>query len=262
MIKAVFFDIDGTLVSFKTHRVPDSTIEAIRLLRENGIKVLIASGRHLSMMYNVKEIEFDGYVTINGAVTYMDGTIIDRHPLEHETVMRMTDYVDVHPIPVCYVLENSLQMNFLNNDTDVIFQLLDFPIPPMSNLRDIACNNDVYQMIAFFSKEDEPIITRDVIPGSKCQRWHPLFSDVVTDGISKVTGIQAIEKCLNITPEEIAVFGDGGNDIDMLRYAGMSIAMGNATEEVRAAAKYTTTDVDHDGILLGVKKWILNRQKD
>ena len=66
MIKAVFFDIDGTLVSFKTHKLPDSTVRALDLLREKGIKVFIATGRQLQSINNLGTQEFDGYVTLNG----------------------------------------------------------------------------------------------------------------------------------------------------------------------------------------------------
>ena len=65
-IKAIFFDIDGTLVSFKTHQVPQETKDAIKRLRENGIKVFVATGRMLKMVDVLNDIEFDGYITYNG----------------------------------------------------------------------------------------------------------------------------------------------------------------------------------------------------
>lgn len=70
MIKAVFFDIDGTLVSFKTHKLPDSTVRALDLLREKGIKVFIATGRQLQSINNLGTQEFDGYVTLNGDIAW------------------------------------------------------------------------------------------------------------------------------------------------------------------------------------------------
>ena len=71
MIKAVFFDIDGTLVSFHTHRVSEATRQAIRQLRTQGIKVFIATGRHLQVINNLGDLEFDGYVTLNGSCSYI-----------------------------------------------------------------------------------------------------------------------------------------------------------------------------------------------
>ena len=70
MIKAVFFDIDGTLVSFKTHVVPKSTLHAIELLKKKGIKIFIATGRHRRSINNLGDLEFDGYVTLNGGYVF------------------------------------------------------------------------------------------------------------------------------------------------------------------------------------------------
>ncbi|MDR3142951.1 MAG: HAD hydrolase family protein [Tannerellaceae bacterium] len=66
-IQAVFFDIDGALVSFKTHQIPQSTIEAIESLRQKGIKLAIATGRSLYDINNLGDLVFDGYITANGA---------------------------------------------------------------------------------------------------------------------------------------------------------------------------------------------------
>ena len=74
MIKAVFFDIDGTLVSFKTHAIPQSTIEALAALRERGIKVFIATGRPLVAINNLGDQVFDGYVTMNGGCVLVEMT--------------------------------------------------------------------------------------------------------------------------------------------------------------------------------------------
>ena len=80
MIKAVFFDIDGTLVSFKTHKLPDSTVRALDLLREKGIKVFIATGRQLQSINNLGTQEFDGYVTLKGT--------------EHVQIVKFTAHTD------------------------------------------------------------------------------------------------------------------------------------------------------------------------
>lgn len=66
-IKALFFDIDGTLVSFKTHSIPQSTVDAIHKVRKNGIKVFIATGRPIPFIDNISAIEYDGIVSANGA---------------------------------------------------------------------------------------------------------------------------------------------------------------------------------------------------
>jgi len=66
-IKAVFFDIDGTLLSFKTGKVPDSTQNALQKLREKGIKVIIATGRSINSLHHIDHLKFDGFITFNGS---------------------------------------------------------------------------------------------------------------------------------------------------------------------------------------------------
>lgn len=256
MIKAAFFDLDGTLVSFKTHTIPESTIRALGLLRDNGVKLFMSSGRHRTMMYQLGDLKFDGYVTINGCITYVDGKIIDKHPIPHDVVLKKLDYMDKNPMPSCFVCEDGLVMNYLNKDTDTIFDLLAFPTPPLQDLRKAVEHRDVYQFISFCPQDmDEDMMKQ--LGGCDSQRWHELFTDIVPRNISKVTGIRAIERLMGISREEIATFGDGGNDIEMLEYAGLGIAMGNAAENVKARAKEVTTSVDEDGIWNAVNKWIV-----
>ncbi len=251
-IKAVFFDIDGTLVSFTTHCVPDSTRDALNRLRKAGIKVFIASGRHKKYINNLGDLEFDGYVTVNGTMTWLDGKLIDKHPMDRGDVRNFCTYAEEHPTPCAFVLDENAVLNFENDDVREIFRLINFPQPPMDELSNMA-DRDVYQFIAFFGEKDEKKIM-ERLPNCVSTRWHPLFTDVVPRGISKVTGIRAIENHFGLSRENIMVFGDGGNDIEMLQYASLGIAMGNAEDKVKASADDVTTSVDEDGISNAVRK--------
>ena len=75
MIKALFFDIDGTLVSFKTHVIPDSAVKALEKAHNKGIKIFIATGRPMAIINNMSQLEekglIDGYVTMNGAYCFI-----------------------------------------------------------------------------------------------------------------------------------------------------------------------------------------------
>ena len=88
-------------------------------------------------------------------------------------------------------------------------------------------------------------------------RWHPAFVDVTARGNTKQRGIDEIIRHFGIRLEDTIAFGDGGNDISMLRHAGIGIAMGNARDEVKAAARYVTDTVDEDGIAKAIQKWIM-----
>jgi hydroxymethylpyrimidine pyrophosphatase-like HAD family hydrolase len=84
-------------------------------------------------------------------------------------------------------------------------------------------------------------------------RWHPLSTDVLPSGGSKARGIREIIDRLGFTSEDVYAFGDGLNDIEMLRFAGNGIAMGNAPGAVKRAVKYVTEDVNNNGISHGLE---------
>ena len=82
MIKAIFFDVDGTLVSFKSHRIPDSTLEALDLARKKGIRLFVATGRQYYAIDNLGDQAFDGFITLNGGYCVVGDEVIYRHPID------------------------------------------------------------------------------------------------------------------------------------------------------------------------------------
>lgn len=248
MIKAIFFDIDGTLVSFNTHEVPGMAVKAIKELREKGIKVFIATGRHFSAINNLGDLQFDGYVTLNGGYCFSGEHVIYKHHLPKEDIHKLLDYLEYEDsFPCIFVRENSSVMNFENEETEHVFTMLNFPHPPVGDLRK-AAEDDIYQLIAFFNEVQERKVM-NFMQGCEATRWYPSFADVVPAGSSKRIGIDKIIEHFGISLNETMAFGDGGNDIAMLEHAGIGIALGNASDEVKQFADYVTTSVDDDGVV-------------
>lgn len=254
MIKAVFFDIDGTLVSFKTHRVPDSTIRSLALLRAKGIKVFIATGRQLHSINNLGDLRFDGYVTLNGGYCLAGkDQVIYKRSIPNGDIDALLQYLKTgESFPCAFVLEDDIFLNYKNEAVEKVFQLINFPAPPPRPFPDLS-GKTVYQLIAFFSEGQEARIMSSVLPHCEATRWNPLFTDVVPAGSTKAVGIDKIIEHYGIALDETMAFGDGGNDMPMLRHAGIGVAMGNAEEEVKQAADYTTSSVDDDGIFRALK---------
>ena len=251
MVKAIFLDIDGTLVSFKTHKIPQSTLDAIREVRQKGIKVFIATGRPLPFINNLDGLEYDGIMSVTGAYcTTSDGVEIYSNPVPKDDIRRIIADSETHPMPIAFACNDKAVV--CNVDANMpalkeIFKLLDIKLPPVSDIRD-ALDLDVMQVIAFFNKEQEPRIMQDVLKGCDANRWHPLFADCIAKGTSKATGIDKICEYYGIDLSETMAFGDGGNDIAMLEHAAIGVAMGNASDEVKKHADIVTDTVDNDGV--------------
>ena len=122
------------------------------------------------------------------------------------------------------------------------------PIPEVMEYK----GDPVYQIICYGGKELEMELIPK-LPNCKITRWCPFGIDVISKTGGKVTGIKKMLEVHGIGQEEVIAFGDGENDIEMLQFAGIGVAMGNAEPEVKAVADYVTTDIDDDGILNALK---------
>ena len=110
-----------------------------------------------------------------------------------------------------------------------------------------------YQAVAFCTREEQQAAGEDFFPGLDILRWHPAFVDIVAPGGGKDLGMDVILEHFGIDLSETMAFGDGENDLPMLRHAGIGVAMGNAEQMVKDEAGYVTGSVDEDGILTALE---------
>lgn len=253
MAKAVFFDIDGTLVSFKTHTVPQSTIEALKKLKENNIKVFVATGRPMHLINSVRNLNFDGYIIMNGAHCFTgDGKNIYKEAINQDDIKRVVEYIKSHNYPFVFVHDNEWFITSKDQSVEEICKLIEIPAPPIKPAEE-ALNKEILQIMGYFPAEVDKEVFGNILTHCEAMRWHPLFTDIISKNTSKSNGIDKVIEYFGIKLEETIAFGDGGNDIPMLKHANIGIAMGNASDEVKASADYITDSVDNDGILKALK---------
>ena len=246
MIRAAFFDIDGTLLSFKTHKVSEGTIRAFDSLHRKGIRTFISSGRPMVLIPEMP-VSFDGYVTMNGGYCFVGDKVLLQRPIPQQETDRWLRYADKEGICTMIFTEHEMYVNTLSDPiANAIRNQLEFTMPPMMETCKMV-GHETYQIIAIMpASRDAEVL--DMLPHCRLPRWHPGFSDLVNADNSKAIGIDRILHHYGIDRNECIGFGDGGNDVEMLEYCGIGVAMGNADDSVKSHADYVTTSVDEEGI--------------
>lgn len=247
MIKAVFFDVDGTLVSHTQKKVPDSARLALEQLSTKGIKRVLATGRHMLelALLPLSDIRFDAYITLNGQLCLDgDGRILSENPITGEARQRVLELFNGTQIPVMLVEKDRMYINFINRHVELAQQAISTPLPQLGTYS----GNEIYLAIAYIEKGREKALSEQ-LPGCRITRWNDYAVDIISFSGGKVAGIRDYLHASGIPREDTLAFGDGENDMDMLKYVGTGIAMGNADDDTKACADYIAKSVDDDGIL-------------
>jgi len=256
---ALFFDIDGTLVSFKTHEIPPSTIFALTQAKANGHKVFIATGRPPLIITNLGAIEhlIDGYVTINGALSFVNGRVIRCKEIPKEAAQLVVKDAQEKNYGLIVVGERDVAVLDPHGEVDKVFRQ-EIAVENLNQAKplDEVLGQRILQLTPFFPAEYEQMLM-ERIPSCTSGRWHPAFTDITAKGADKGEGIMEMTTHMGLASQHTMAFGDGGNDTSMIRAAAIGVAMGNALESLKQEADYTTTTVDDDGILNALRHYHL-----
>lgn len=246
MIKAAFFDVDGTLLSHTTKSVPESARDALERLKAAGIHCVVATGRHITEMEKlpVADIPFDGYITLNGQIILdREKKILHGTPITGDAEDYLLKLFREKTVPVLLVEEDRMYLNFADERVARVQADISTDVPPVGEYN----GGTIYQ-ICVYLREDEEAILATIADSCEITRWNRGGVDVIAKGGGKVRGIQRYLEANGLNREETIAFGDGDNDTQMLKFAHIGVAMGNAWPGTKEAADYITDHVDHDGI--------------
>lgn len=258
--KALFFDIDGTLVSFNTHLIPQSAVDAIASARESGVKVFISTGRPQVLINCLQQLQepglIDGYITMNGGYCFSGDKVISKRPMRPADVSRVWDFCNAKSLTCIAIREHDIRINMDSQLLQDIFYrdlrcTASMPVAPKA---DAISGHDIFQLTPFIDADAWAELA-PTLEAVESGRWHPAFADLTVRGCTKSKGMDDFASAFGFDISETMAFGDGGNDITMLQHAGIGIAMGNAGDAVKASASDVTASVDDDGIALALKKY-------
>lgn len=258
MIKAIFFDIDGTLVPYGTGMIPDEVKSALARLRREGVKIFISTGRHKRWINNLGDTQFDGYVTVNGGMCLEgDGeTVIHKTTVPSDDIRRLAEFSHTTDMPLV-VVPAANPIFITRKDEGVAHVASVLKLPPIEiNQVDSAIHDDVVQLMAFGSEEErqQSGLFTEILLGCKATSWNPWFCDIIPNDSDKSKGLEIMARHFGFDMSETAAFGDGSNDMGMLRAAAVGIAMGDSDFHVKEAADMVTLPAAEGGIIHALRQ--------
>lgn len=256
--KMIFFDIDGTLLPEGEKDIPESTVKALRMAKENGHLIFINSGRtSFNIDESVRSLGFDGYVCGCGTYIYFKDQLLLGQTIPHKQCLE-----------VIRLMRDCKIAGFFEENSYIFF---DDQSPVVSDFLEDArrlFGTKGFVTPDFFSDEKytfDKILVK-IQPDSDYDTFRKYvdehfeyidrgdnIAEIIQKGYSKATGIQFLCDYLNIPLENCYAVGDSTNDLSMLEYVPNSIAMGNSMPEIIPYCSYVTTDIKKDGIYHALK---------
>ena len=262
MKKAVYYDIDGTIWDEK-QRIPDSTKEAFKKMKEKGHYLFISSGRTRVFIPDeaLMPLGFDGILAGCGTYGEFHGDVKFYHHIPLQEIQRVNDFL--RRLGAAYILEGRY---FLYLDEERFPKDSSFPQEMKAEMGDkmirVTGNEENLEVSKFCvnyledpkkQKELESVLEPDYTVIHRGGN----FMEIVPRGFHKATGIQEICRFLGIAHEDTYSFGDSTNDLDMLEYTAHSVAMGDGMQQAKDMAEYVTAPLWGDGIYLACKHYDL-----
>jgi len=263
-IKLLMVDLDDTLLGADIE-ISAANRRALAEASRLGVSVTLASGRMFSSMRPYAEelgIEMP-LIAYNGALARpLTGTDLWHHPLDSVTALEILDHLSAKPVVVNLYLNDRLYVREMNQRVTAYGANARVQATPVGDLAAFLGAERPTKMLAI----GEPALLKQLCPAlgtsmadrAEISLSKPHYLEIMAPGISKGAALRLLLRHLGLNASEVMAIGDGPNDLDMLRTAGIGVAVGNAPPEVLAGVKYVVSSSDHDGVAEAVEKFILS----
>lgn len=272
-IRLICLDMDGTLLDDDHATVPPRNVAALRAAAERGAAVTIASGRAWSLLQGVNaQLGVTRYAVLSNGAAVLDvetGEWLYRRLLDPDARRAVLTLLLDWGLPFEVYCEGE---NYIQRDRAE--QVIGSALSPEFAQVLRTCSHFPEDLNAALEGKDVEKIHIFRVPPERRQElldaaeaWGPLAvttsfgenMELTAPGVNKGTAVQALCARLDLAPEQVMAFGDAGNDLELLRWAGWSFAMGNASDEAKAAARYTTGNNREGGVGMAVEEYLLTQ---
>jgi len=267
MYKAVFLDMDGTLLR-SDHSVSDETIRTIQKLTGNGIAVILVSARPINaVLPTFRHLGLPAQapvITLNGSYIVENDQPIFQAMVDAATTARVTEEVRPFRATIAYYLQKEWFSEVKDAWTDHEQKIMDVPVeiaPIESLVKNWSARNIGPNKMMVMSEPDNIAQIQKHLRSIYNGRLNiypskATYLEVMDSRGSKSNAVQFVSKRLGLSPAEIIAMGDNYNDVEMIRFAGTGVAMGNAPDDIKAVADYVTDTNNNDGVRKAIENFL------
>lgn len=259
-IKLVATDIDGTLVKWDT-RVSDGVKNCVKKLQENGVKVVLVTGRmHCATKHLRDELGLNSPVVSyqGGLIKDSDGKTLYQENLNSDCAKEIIDWAHKNDVHLNLYIDDKL---YVEKDDDCVKRYTDgkfvpYTVCPFESLK----IENVNKILAIDYGNAERVTgwvneLQAKFPELYIVKSTPFFCEIGSPMAKKSLGVEFLAKHWNLSQDEILTIGDQNNDIELLKAGGVKVAMGNATPELKECANFITDSVENDGFVKAIDKF-------
>ena len=269
--KLVVTDMDGTLLNSQG-KVSDENKEVLNKLQDEGVHIAVATGRiYASARIFAKYIGIKTpIIACNGAIARKieNNEILYQNPLKKEDCNKVLDILRRYDVYFHFYTDDTFYSERLERSALKIFERnktineedkIDMRIVDDSY---DTINNSKEKILKFLVIDDDVALLQEIrkelsqVPGIDVCKSRPDNLEIMNKGVEKGKAVKKLADSLGVKQEEVICIGDNENDISMLKYAGLGIAMGNAEEIVKETADYVTEINDNSGVAKALKKFV------
>ena len=249
MRRTVFFDFDNTLYSHKSKTVPPSAKKVLGALHEAGCFLVLATGRGLEskeMIMRETGFSFDAYIYLNGQLVMEGDEIVAEQYISVDNTSRIFDIADADGIAYGGFTCRGQALCRWTDKSRAVWNDFNPPLPALiEDFRDIE---KIYLLQLYISEAEESLFS-SILPDYVTNRPHEFLLSLIPKSAGKALGMKVLMNRHGLDKSASYAFGDGYNDVDMLRAVNTSIAMEDGSEELKRIASFIAPAADDDGIL-------------